>query len=619
MVEDVVSSIKKGGIALVDAKGVAPDQPPKVIQAGGAGGVRVPYVAISHVWSDGLGNPWRNCLRLCQLHHIQDLVNGLYDSDQQPAPFWIDTMGIPVGREHAEYRKIAIHRIAETFRNADKVLVIDNSLQTCRADLPWVEVLMRIQYSPWMTRLWTLLEGKLAPKLYFQFAERAIPSESLTDVTVSRNSLLVSSVLEALPVERLQSCPSAVQLIRGLTVTGGSKGLIESYAALPIQSNPQEERLRLQAIKLLIKNKEDYALQERWRPFLLGLGLFDQLDDNDEAVKADIDVAIYCPVTLHAFNSVTSVRGAEFGSIPPEARGADESSTMTVSSSPQEFEDAAMGFRARTTSRLDDETLCLGAILGADLADVLRIPTMDWRWREWLDAVDCSRSRKWMVRRLGINTRRFTDACHLKRMAALLSQIRKFPLSIIFWNTLRLDGHTWAPRSLLDRDLAVQLPQVVGTATLGDNGLEFVVSAHKLAGMRQLSSAAKPAALLPRALGRIKKDSSQAILTISQLGSTAPGVYGTSWLSVQFLPGDKTIASTSEGRRTWQDYGSSIGFDHLAVLFRGDFGALVRVYREQNGIFFAKHIRLVQKATPGAPAGPTVSGTWLNQARWCLF
>ncbi|KAF0317140.1 hypothetical protein GQ607_015657 [Colletotrichum asianum] len=100
----IVAAIQKGGSAAVDASGVTNGQDPRVVQVGGIGGTQTRYVAISHVWSDGLGNPWSNRLCSCQLNHIQALVNGLYPLDQAPVPFWIDSLVIPVGRRHVHDR-----------------------------------------------------------------------------------------------------------------------------------------------------------------------------------------------------------------------------------------------------------------------------------------------------------------------------------------------------------------------------------------------------------------------------------------------------------------------------------------------------------------------------------
>jgi len=50
------------------------------------------YVAISHVWSDGMGNPRQNAMRSCQLLRVQGAVNDLYPSaltSNSNQPFWI--------------------------------------------------------------------------------------------------------------------------------------------------------------------------------------------------------------------------------------------------------------------------------------------------------------------------------------------------------------------------------------------------------------------------------------------------------------------------------------------------------------------------------------------------
>src|SRR3984885_1142300 len=55
------------------------------------------YVAISHVWSDGLGNPEENSLPRCQLQFLQKrLVNleGL-GSDPSHRLLWMDTICVP--------------------------------------------------------------------------------------------------------------------------------------------------------------------------------------------------------------------------------------------------------------------------------------------------------------------------------------------------------------------------------------------------------------------------------------------------------------------------------------------------------------------------------------------
>jgi hypothetical protein len=78
----------------------------------------IPFVAISHVWSDGLGNQGRNALPKCQLRRIQTWVNGLYQNDAEPVPFWIDSLSIPENKDErsreAKTKAIAgTHNICE--------------------------------------------------------------------------------------------------------------------------------------------------------------------------------------------------------------------------------------------------------------------------------------------------------------------------------------------------------------------------------------------------------------------------------------------------------------------------------------------------------------------------
>ncbi len=124
------------------------------------------YVAISHVWADGRGNAKENSLPRCQLRYIQNAVNELYESRHHPVPFWIDTLCVPLLKP---LRKLSIHQMQKIYREADKVLVLDASLECTTIDASPEECLTRIQVSPWMQRLWTLQEGIFAKNLYFRF------------------------------------------------------------------------------------------------------------------------------------------------------------------------------------------------------------------------------------------------------------------------------------------------------------------------------------------------------------------------------------------------------------------------------------------------------------------
>lgn len=137
------------------------------------------YVAISHVWSDGLGNLHENSLPRCQLAGIQNSVNDLYPGSDVDMPFWMDTLCVP--REiHA--RKIAINSMRQVYSEAHRVLVLDNSLSTLNCAATPQECLIRIKIAPWSTRLWTFHESALARRISFQLKDGAVIGEKVIDM-----------------------------------------------------------------------------------------------------------------------------------------------------------------------------------------------------------------------------------------------------------------------------------------------------------------------------------------------------------------------------------------------------------------------------------------------------
>lgn len=140
-----------------------------------------PYVPISHVWKDGMGNPNGNALPQCQLKHVAKLVDGLKSElfpkpGNEPLLFWIDTICCPV--EPWDAKLLAISMLRKTYGDATAILVIDADLQLCdHSQIHGVEVLARFYTCGWMHRLWTLQEGGLAKRVFVQFKHKAIELE----------------------------------------------------------------------------------------------------------------------------------------------------------------------------------------------------------------------------------------------------------------------------------------------------------------------------------------------------------------------------------------------------------------------------------------------------------
>ena len=86
--------------------------------------------------------------------------------------FWIDTLCCPV--EPPEANAMSLNLMKVPYTSASHVLVLENSLRDLEtSNLDSTEICMRIFTSGWMRRLWTLQEGALPGKLWFQFKDSA--------------------------------------------------------------------------------------------------------------------------------------------------------------------------------------------------------------------------------------------------------------------------------------------------------------------------------------------------------------------------------------------------------------------------------------------------------------
>jgi hypothetical protein len=153
------------------------------------------YVAISHVWIDGLGNSKNNALPLCQLKTLQDMVNLImgHRSVLSNTYFWLDTICVPVGPS----RDKGIRSMKRVYQEATRVLVRDNDLRNC-SQTEGLEPLIRINLSKWVTRLWTLQEAYLSKDLCFEFGgKKTLRMEDLEERLNEAGSHLHLSWLKA--------------------------------------------------------------------------------------------------------------------------------------------------------------------------------------------------------------------------------------------------------------------------------------------------------------------------------------------------------------------------------------------------------------------------------------
>lgn len=150
------------------------------------------YVAISHVWSGGLGNITSNAMRSCQLRYLHRLLlrireNGDDDLDRRqgsrklqdalddarlkwgfgrkrmPLYLWIDTLCVPVGLSHKDAYNKTLYRMAQIYLAAQCVLVLDPELQNLNHRLIQKEqTFAHILCSAWMSRSWTFQGNSLS-------------------------------------------------------------------------------------------------------------------------------------------------------------------------------------------------------------------------------------------------------------------------------------------------------------------------------------------------------------------------------------------------------------------------------------------------------------------------
>ncbi|CAO1597715.1 hypothetical protein XANCAGTX0491_001514 [Xanthoria calcicola] len=194
----VADCIKRGRIPLVRfEESVDGILRPEIVES--RRGLR--YVALSHVWSGGLGNVNMNSMLSCQVRKLFDLLlelrktgddehdrnlgtrksNDLYREirktfrmplPEPPILLWIDTLCVPVGQEHRETRQSALAQMAQIYVEAQCVLVVDPELQKMNhTDLPDEQIFASILCSSWNSRSWTFQEACMARVFYIRFLD----------------------------------------------------------------------------------------------------------------------------------------------------------------------------------------------------------------------------------------------------------------------------------------------------------------------------------------------------------------------------------------------------------------------------------------------------------------
>lgn len=169
------------------------------------GGMRVePYVsqeyyAISHVWSEGLGNRTANAIFRCQVRDIMRQVRQTRQAQHHPPHsvshasnevcIWLDTLCIPPRHDSQSTlelsgKTLAIQKIDLIFASATSVVVRESTLRDDCVDffnLGPLKQAMYLQNMVWLSRCWTLAEAIAAWKLYLPIGGRSVELRELIE------------------------------------------------------------------------------------------------------------------------------------------------------------------------------------------------------------------------------------------------------------------------------------------------------------------------------------------------------------------------------------------------------------------------------------------------------
>ncbi|QKD50440.2 uncharacterized protein FOBCDRAFT_156233, partial [Fusarium oxysporum Fo47] len=202
--QTVIDILEKGRIPIISVSNIylgGMDLQPEIIEYR----TDMRFVAISHVWADGRGNPHRNSLPWCQLLELRRYLAPLQPGGELDRHyFWIDTLCVPL-RPSAS-RRLAIVNMRQTYQQAHAVLVLDSGLIASKRPPSTLECLAQIALSNWGSRLWTFQEANLAKDLRCVFSGNEIvdmndlmPSEQdLADQSADLNGFVSKVRIELL-------------------------------------------------------------------------------------------------------------------------------------------------------------------------------------------------------------------------------------------------------------------------------------------------------------------------------------------------------------------------------------------------------------------------------------
>ncbi|KAI1332624.1 hypothetical protein F5Y16DRAFT_356076 [Xylariaceae sp. FL0255] len=354
--ETVKNIIKQGGIPLVC---VSQETCGTIRLDVTTAGDHSRYVAISHVWSDGLGNPTANSLPQCQLENLHrcvsqmpvesDLAKSFLQSSEYllsgirlEGPeceaqsrnryrmpwsrsreashwFWMDTLCIPVAHSDASdidvaevnhVKSLAINQMGLVYAAASQVLVLDAELQSMSVEQPYassdIEPLARLLSSAWMQRCWTLQEGALGKSIRFQTASGLITPLSPPKYSADQSMLYGLQTLVPWLIHTLINVA-----IRNLDVERVKRKATTIDRSSPILAHIryQLQRTTSQAINVLPRGPSSHSAigqalpQSQLRQFCT---IWNSLTKRNTTMAEDVPAIFANLLSIHAYHILAS-------------------------------------------------------------------------------------------------------------------------------------------------------------------------------------------------------------------------------------------------------------------------------------------------------------------------
>lgn len=166
--QPVVDILRSGALPLLRITTKENDRSKVTVELASSGTEMARYIAISHVWADGLGNSKANSLPNCQLARLGKMLDPFAEAGRRPL-IWLDTLCCPV---EPGPKNLALLQMRRTYAEAYKTLILDSALYNYDSQgLSAAELQARILTCGWMRRLWTLQESALASDPWVQFKD----------------------------------------------------------------------------------------------------------------------------------------------------------------------------------------------------------------------------------------------------------------------------------------------------------------------------------------------------------------------------------------------------------------------------------------------------------------